>query len=91
MAWSWHQDPIAESSLQQLWSLYLVHKDQGWFKDRYSNERDFVNMRIENTKRGKADPVRKYITALNEGTWDEVNYEASRESGWFATSRWHTG
>ena len=48
-------------------------------------------MRIENTKRGKANLVRKYITALNEGTWDEVNYEASRESGWFATSRWHTG
>jgi hypothetical protein len=66
--------------LVQLWSLYLVHKDQGWFKDRYSNERDFVNMRIENTKRGKAETVRKYIATLTEGHWDEINYEASRES-----------
>lgn len=70
-----------------MWTLYLVHKDQGWFKDRYSNEADTVNLRIENTKRGKADAVRKYIASLAEGTWDEVNYEASRK--WpCGRSRW---
>jgi hypothetical protein len=62
-----------------LWTLYLVHKDQGWFKDRYSNERTFANMRIDNVKRGKADTVRNYIVSLKEGQWDEINYEASSE------------
>jgi len=36
-------------------------------------------MRIDNVKRGKADTVRNYIVTLNEGQWDEINYEASSE------------
>ena len=39
-----------------------------------------MNLRIDNVKRGKADTVRNYIVSLNEGQWDEINYEASSES-----------
>ena len=62
---------------RQLWSLYLVHKDQGWFKDRYSNLSEYKQVRLENTKRGKLPTVETYLKELASGVWDDINYEAS--------------
>lgn len=64
----------------QNWALFLEHRHQTWFIEKYGVDEAMQQLRLHATRQGRVPAVQKYLDELEKGTWDEVNYDASRMS-----------
>ncbi len=58
----------------QLWALYLVHRNEAWFQERYSMEEKDVEARKNETKKGRGRTVAGFFAELERGEWDGIDY-----------------
>ncbi|GHJ83982.1 hypothetical protein NliqN6_0384 [Naganishia liquefaciens] len=65
--------------VRQNWALFLEHRNQTWFIEKYGVDEAMQQLRLNASRHGRVPAVRKYIDELEKGTWDEVNYDASAD------------
>lgn len=59
---------------RQLWALYLVHRNEAWFKERYSTNIEDVEARKAETKKGRGRTLAAFLEELEKGEWDGIDY-----------------
>ncbi|KAL1408935.1 hypothetical protein Q8F55_005749 [Vanrija albida] len=69
-----------EYTSRQLFTIYLTHRDESWFKERYSPSSESAALRRRVNRQGRVPAVRQYIDELREGKWDDVNFDESEET-----------
>jgi len=59
----------------QLYTIYLMHRDESWFKERYSPSEEAAALRRRVNRQGRVPCAQEYIKELREGKWDDVNFD----------------
>lgn len=59
----------------QLFALYLTHRDDAWFQERYGQTEEFAALRRRVNRQGRVPAVEQYIAELRDGKWDVANFD----------------
>jgi hypothetical protein len=54
--------------------LYLTHKNEAWFKERYSVDEADVQARQEQARKGRSRTTESFLEELEKGEWDGISY-----------------
>ncbi|BEJ09479.1 hypothetical protein CcaverHIS641_0603940 [Cutaneotrichosporon cavernicola] len=64
---------------RQLFALYLTHRDDAWFQERYGQTEEAAALRRRVNRQGRVPGVEQYIAELRDGKWDDANYDHSED------------
>ncbi|RXK40727.1 hypothetical protein M231_01979 [Tremella mesenterica] len=64
---------------RQLYALFLTHRDSPWFKEKYSNDREYVALRKRWSKEGRTLTSIVYAAKLKNGEMDDVSFDLTGE------------
>lgn len=60
----------------QLWALFLAHRSEPWFEEKYGTEAQWVELRTELKRADRASGADAYAAELAKGTYDNVDFDA---------------
>lgn len=63
----------------QLFTIYLTHRDEAWFKERYSPVDEARALRRRVNRQGRVPTVNQYINELRDGKWDDVDFDQKED------------
>lgn len=66
----------AELKTRQLWALFLAHREEPWFVEKYSQDSEWVQMREELKRSDRIPSAEAYLVELAKGTYDDVDFDA---------------
>jgi len=77
--WERYETYKKQFQSRQLWALYLTHKNEAWFKEKYSMEEADIQARQEQARKGRSRTTGSFLEELENGVWDGVSYI---QQGW---------
>ena len=76
-----HQAYKREFTRRALERFWREHRNEAWFRERYSLDEDLVKARKQRRRKGREGRKARWLRELRSGVLDPITFDA--EGGWF--------